>query len=184
MVETNNTSVLIPTSVPEQSGILFAISKAYSILTSNPTALILFLVSSLSIIAESNNQEGPFELMAKVLKQYISDTNHPAFLITLASMLLALVNAVIRFKNPIFLTMMILTIPLSYPFRSTNVTVILLLAFCLLSTNSTIVSALIIQAVFVYYSLDSITDKIVVICVFVYLIVGADSLSKFFTTAN
>nr|WQM60668.1 MAG: ORF4 protein [Riboviria sp.] len=181
MVETTAT-VLIPNNIPEQTGILYAISNAYSKLTSNPTALILFLISTLSIIAEYNKQEGPFEIMSAVLKHYVDNKTHPAFLISIASLLLGIVNLVIKFKNPIFLTMLILTIPLSYPTRNTNVTFILLLLFCLLSSNSTVVSALIIQAVFVYYSLNNITDKLVVILIFLYLIFGADKLSAFFST--
>nr|WQM60658.1 MAG: ORF4 protein [Riboviria sp.] len=173
--------ILVPNNIPQQTGIFVAVSRAYSLLSSNPTALVLFIISILSIIAEHNKQEGPFEIIRDVLNVYITNKNHPAVLLSLATLILGLVNFIIKFKNPIFLTMLVMTIPITYPNKQTTITVLLLLIYCFLFSNSVVISALIVQSVFVYYSLENITEKIFVIVAFVYLMAGAEQLNSFFT---
>nr|QAY29275.1 hypothetical protein [Bombus-associated virus Vir3] len=187
IVEFNNTSrppVIIENNVPVSDNIFVSITNAYRRLTDHPVALIIFVITFLAIVSEYNNTTGPFEILAEALSKYISDTSHPAFIRSIATLILNIDNFILKFKTKIFLLIMIAVIPVAYPKRDVSIAVIILAIYILINQHTILINFLIIQLIFVFYNLENFLEKIVVIVVLIYMVVGTDNLNSFFIQSN
>ncbi|UPT53719.1 MAG: hypothetical protein 4 [Bactrocera dorsalis negev-like virus isolate Bk] len=175
----NGTNTTLVASARSEPSIFENIFSAYGNLTNKPIALILFIVGTLSLIAESNTQNGPFELIIEALKAYISE-DHPAPLKSIVTLIIGLLNFLVLHKPTIFLILLIIVIPVTYP-NVSPITLGLLLLYVIVTKSSTLVIFFVIQLTFVYFFLTNHWNKIFIFLVIVFLVFGVQSISIFFT---
>ena len=168
-------------TVSQPNPFLNGVLNAYRLLADHPVTLIIFIVAILAIVAESNNTNGPFEILKESLTNYISKTEHPAFVRSLASLVLAIVNFILKFKSKIFVLLTLIIIPVSYPNRDTTVVLLLLISYILINKHSLYINFIIIQLIFVYYSLTSFIDKLILFIIIIYLVFGSENINLMFT---
>ncbi|UOI84720.1 structural protein 2 [Ceratitis capitata negev-like virus 2] len=179
-VNANNipTAALV-VSPPQRPGFFDSVFLAYGKLTSKPVALIVFIIATLSLIAESNTQRGPLELIVDALIKYIN-SDHPQPLKSLVTLVIGLLNFVIANKPTIFLILLVIVIPLAYDDTSPFVFGLLLL-YVIVTKTSALWIFLVIQLVFIYFSVSSYWDKIFIFIFILFLIFGVENFSTFFT---
>ncbi|QMU95557.1 MAG: hypothetical protein 4 [Bactrocera dorsalis negev-like virus isolate Bc] len=175
----NGSNTTLVTSVKSEPSIFENIFSAYGNLTNKPIALILFIVATLSLIAESNTQNGPFELIIEALKAYINE-DHAAPLKSIVTLIIGLLNFLVLHKPTIFLILLIIVIPVTYP-NVSPITLGLLLLYVIVTKSSTMVIFFVIQLTFVYFFLTNHWNKIFIFLIIVFLVFGVHSISNFFT---
>ncbi|UPT53738.1 MAG: hypothetical protein 5 [Bactrocera oleae negev-like virus] len=166
--------------VTNGNSLVMGILNSYTKLTEHPFAMFVLILSILSIIAETNSQNGPFEIIRDTLIDYIAkhkDTN--PFPTTLASFVLGIIKFIITFKDYIFYIMLVSMISIVYP-QANIILLILLGIYVIVSTHSPIVKILIIECVFVYFNLYSTMDRLIIITLFLFLVFDHDTLLGFF----
>lgn len=175
-----SSAVLITSPTVKQSNVFTDIIDGYAKLASSPLALTLFIFALLAIVAESNQQNGPFEIFKTTLDKYIKDEKHPAFLRTIATIVDGIVNIIIKWKKYVFLVMMIVTIPLAYPERDTAFSVVFLFLYVGFSSHSQFILFCIIQLTYIYYSLSDFVWKVIDFIIIVIIALGTESFSLMF----
>lgn len=174
-------TVLLTTPVVRETGIISDIADAYSRMAKSPVALTIFIFATIAIVAESNGQVGPFELLKTTLETYIADTKHAAFLITIANIILGVINFIIKNKASVFLLLLISVIPLTYPDRSTAFSVLFLIFYIFFSGHSQLILFTIIQLVFIYYSIQEFVWQLVDFVTITFVAFGTENVAKMFT---
>lgn len=175
-------AIVVSNPTAPQTGLFPDIFSAYSRLSSHPIAITIFIIAVISLVAESNNQNGPLEILSKSLADYVDPKNkHPDILVTLATVLKSFIDALIKIKKFFFLWLLILVIPIVYSDRDTSLLVIFLFIYTVITSHSYIVLFFIIQAFFVYYSLQDFSSRIILFILIVYLVFGTENIQKIFT---
>lgn len=171
-------SVYITSETPSSSSLFNDIQRAYSRLTKSPLALTLLILGILAIIAESNSKDGPFEILQKSLEAYQKGTGLPVIFTTIASLLLGIVKFIILHKKTVFLLMLVAVIPLTYNNTSVTFTTISLIIYVFITNHTQLISVLVIQLVFIFYSLTEFIWRIVDFILIIYVVFGVDNVTS------
>lgn len=180
------TEITVVDSSPKQPSVVngnsfvTSVVSSYGDLTKKPLSLFLLILALLSLIAESNNSSGPFEIIQKTLEDYIASHSKDTPLIsTLATFLLGLVKFVVAHKILVFQLMLISVIPITYPTESNFLVVFVLTIYICVSTHSIYVKIFIVQCVFVYYGLRNNYDRLFVMVLVIIIAFGTENISIF-----
>lgn len=160
----------------------------YNKIISNPVTLILFVFSAIGLLAEVNNNNGPLEFILEIVQQYINESPSEfvkSILITLKNILQFLVKHKIQF----LLFLSIVPLLIIYRSDSTLIVVALLSLYAIINKQDIINTYIIIQLVFIYYSVTNTFNKILIVILLTYLILGHKNFDiifnkKFLTNLN
>nr|QED42959.1 hypothetical protein [Entomophthora virgavirus A] len=168
-------------SVETKRGFFESITHAYSQLTARPFAFSLFVFSTISLVAETNNQTGPFEILNNTLTVYINSKPQPnPIILVFATLLLGVVHFILAYKSKVFLFMTAAVIPAVN--SSINPLLFIMLIFYLsVSNHASWALFLIIQILYVYYFMEGGFNRIILYIILAYLVLGSDNLSLMFT---
>lgn len=172
-----NRTVYITSDTPPSPSLFGDIQSAYAKLTKSPIALTLLVLGLLSIIAETNNKSGPFEIIKTSLETYVADKKHPVVFTTLATLLLGIIKIIVNHKSTVFLLMLIAVIPLTYKHSSVTFTTFALIIYVFITNHTQFTSLAIIQLVFIYYSINEFLWRIVDIIAIIYLTFGSQNIN-------
>lgn len=170
-------TVYVTSESPTPSSLFNDIQRGYARITKSPLALTLLVLGLLSIIAENNGRDGPFEVIKASLEKYLKGTGLPVLFTTLAQLLLGIVKFIVDHKKTIFLFMLIAIIPLTYKETSVTFTTIALIIYVIVTSHSQLTSVLLIQLVFIYYSISEFMWRIVDIIIILYLMFGSENIN-------
>lgn len=128
------------------------IFEAYTSLTSRLLAFTLFLLCTLSVISLYCNTDGPFELIAKGLENYIDSADAIPLLKTLATFLLNIINIVLKYKPSSYYFGLLLVTVIVFNSFSVILSAFFIFLFLQYSTKTSVVSAYIITQLFYIYN--------------------------------
>ncbi|ASA47363.1 hypothetical protein [Aedes camptorhynchus negev-like virus] len=178
-IDVKPTSVIIRNQV-DNSSIFTGLFEGYYRIIRNPLALSFFIIGILGVFTLQNATDGPLELIIKIIKEF-DEKKHSEFLASIVKILIKLSDFLLKYKEEFYLILLLLPIPIIYTGNSVAFTTLFLIVFTFIYHKHVGTVALVIQSVFLYYSLDNLVNKVITIFVFVYLVLGQENLTKFLT---
>lgn len=163
----------------ENSTFISGFFDGYNKIISNPVTLILFIFSAIGLLAEINNNHGPLELILEILQQAI-DEKHSDFVKSILITLKNVFQFLIKYKIQFLLIMSILPLLIIYKSDSTLIIVFLLTTYAIINKSDILTTYIIIQLVFVYYSVTNTFNKILIVMLVTYLILGHKNFDSIF----
>lgn len=176
-------TVLVQSEVSDTSPSFFSSAYvAYSLLTQKPFAFFLFIVSIFSVFSLYNGQDSPYKILLDFLELFIKDNSHPAFVLTFAKTLISVLVFLLKYAYYFYCLSLVFVIYLVYIDRDITFTLLLLVAYIIVASPTQVINtAIIIQLVFLYLSMESLFERIILFSIAVFLLFGSDHLRNFFT---
>lgn len=155
----------------DQTTFISGFFDGYNRIIANPVTLLLFIFSAIGLLAEVNNNNGPLEFILEIVQLEINESTSE-FIKTLLITIRNILQFLVKFKIQFLLFLSIFPLLIIYRSDSTLVIVVLLTIYAFINKNDIINTYIIIQLVFIYYSVTNTFNKILLVIFITYLILG------------
>lgn len=144
-------------------GFIDSVINAYANLMYHPISLFMLFLGVFIFVAELNNTHGPLELMLAAFTQYMSDPTHPQYLVNLASIMVMILNFLVKYKIYVASMCLLLFTTVSKPSTRTFIVTAFLAIYVLYVKHMTVLEIFIVsQLFFLFCNLRTPSHKLAI----------------------